>query len=340
MKVLIVGGTGLISTAVSREFLARGVDLTLFNRGVSAARIPEGAKTVVGSRHDTEAFERQMSELGSFDCVIDMICFSPQQAESTVRAFRGRTDQLIFCSTVDVYQKPAPFLPFTEESPRVGGNVYGANKILCEDIFFAAAARGDFAATVIRPAMTYGEGGKLVNFYGWGTYHMHRIRQGKPLIVHGDGSALWVACHIDDAAHAFVKAAGNPAAYGKAYHITGEEWMTWNKYYQTIAQAMNAPEPTLVHIPTDTLSALMPKRMVPLVTNFQSNTIFDNTAARRDLDFHFRVPFLEGARRTIDWLDANGQLQNEIYDDIDDQILNAWGRLSTQLAQSLPDLDS
>jgi nucleoside-diphosphate-sugar epimerase len=340
MKVLIVGGTGLISTAISREFLARGVDLTLYNRGVSDARFPAGAKTVTGNRHEVEAFEQQMAELGSFDCVIDMICFTPAQAESTIRAFRGRAQQLIFCSTVDVYQKPSDRYPITEAEPRIGGNSYGRNKILCEDLFFEAGRRGDFAATIIRPAMTYGEGGKLVNLYGWGTYHIARMRQGKPIIVHGDGSALWVSCHIDDAAHAFVQATGNPVTYGQAYHVTGEEWMTWNYYYRTIAKAANAPEPRLVHIPTDLLASLMPNRSMPLVTNFQGNTIFDNSAAHRDLDFHYTIPFLEGARRTIAWLDAHNGVQSEVYDAIDDRILQAWKALSVTMVSSLPDVDA
>lgn len=340
MKVLIVGGTGLISTAISTEFLKRGVDLTLFNRGQSEARIPVGATIVQGDRSDEAAFEAQIAALGHFDCVIDMICFTPAQAEATVRAFRGRTDHLIFCSTVDVYNKPANRYPIIEAEPLRGGNDYGKNKVICEGIFMDAHARGDFAATIIRPAMTYGEGGKLVNMYGWGTYHLDRIRRGKPLIVHGDGSALWVACHIEDAAHAFVHAATNPVTFGQAYHVTGEEWLTWNRYYQLTAQAMNAPEPTLVHIPTDILGALMPKRAVPLVTNFQGNTIFDTTAAHRDLDFHYRVSWLEGARRTIAWLDAHDRVQTEVHDSIDDQIIAQWQHLSSEILHSLNGLDA
>lgn len=340
MKVLIVGGTGLISTAISREMLARGVDLTLVNRGRSETRFDDGATVITADRSDADAFERQMQALGPFDCVIDMICFTPAQAESTIRAFRGQTAQLLFCSTVDVYRKPAGRYPITEDEPRIGGNGYGRNKILCEDLFMAADARGDFRATVIRPAMTYGEGGKLVNLYGWGTYHLHRLRQGKPLIVHGDGSALWVACHIDDAAHAFATAAGNPVTYGRSYHVTGEEWLPWNRYYQLTAEAMNLPEPTLVHIPTDLLSVLMPNRSMPLATNFQGNTIFDNSAAQRDLNFRYTIPFLEGACRTIDWLDAHDGVVTEIYDHIDDQILAAWETLSANMVRQLPGLDA
>jgi nucleoside-diphosphate-sugar epimerase len=340
MRVLIIGGTGLISTAISREFLANGVDLTLYNRGVSEARIPDGAKIVTGDRNDKQAFEQQIADLGSFDCVIDMICFSPAQAESTIRAFRGRTQQVIFCSTVDVYTKPANRYPYTEAETRFASNGYGQNKVLCEDLFIEAHQRGDFAATVIRPAMTYGEGGKLVNLYGWGTYHLDRLRKGKPLIIHGDGSALWVACHVDDAAHAFVQAAGNSVTFGRSYHVTGEEWLTWNRYYTITAQALNAPPPTFVHIPTDVLSKLMPKLSSPLVTNFQGNTIFDNTAAHRDLDFRYRISWAEGVRRTIEWLDAHDGVKSEVYNSIDDRILEAWSRLSSEMVSQLPDLEA
>ena len=339
MKVLIVGGTGLISTAISREMLGRSIDLTLFNRGRSEARLPDGATVIVGDRAETDVFERQMQQLGPFDCVIDMICFTPAQAESTIRAFRGRTEQMIFCSTVDVYRKPAGRYPITEDEPRVGGNGYGRNKIVCEDLFMAADSRGDFRATVIRPAMTYGEGGKLVHLYGCGTYHLDRLRRGKPLIVHGDGSALWVACHIDDAAHGFVTAAGNPITYRRAYHVTGEEWLPWNQYYRLTAEAMGLPEPTLVHIPTDVLAALMPRLTAPLVTNFQGNTIFDNSAARRDLDFRYTIPFADGVRRTVDWLDAHNGVVSEVYDGIDDRILAAWDALTTEMVRQLPGLD-
>jgi nucleoside-diphosphate-sugar epimerase len=340
MRVLIVGGTGLISTAISREFLANGIDLTLFNRGLREVRIPAGATVVNGDRNEVAAFEQQIAALGTFDCVIDMVCFTPAQAEASINAFRGRTQQFIFCSTVDVYNKPANRYPITEAEPRIGGNGYGRNKILCEDIFLQAHTRGDFATTIIRPAMTYGEGGKLVNLYGWGTYHLDRMRKGKPLIVHGDGSALWVACHIDDTAHAFVHATDNEVTFGKAYHVTGEEWLTWNDYYQQTAQAMDLPAPTLVHIPTDLLGTLMPRRASPLVTNFQGNTIFDNSAAHTDLDFTYRVPWLEGARRAIGWLDAHDMVQSEEFDAIDDQILVAWQTLSDDLLKQLPNLDA
>ena len=224
MRILIIGGTGLISTAISRELLARGYDLTLYNRGKTPSRIPAGARYLSGDRNDFAAFEWQMAEAGTFDCVIDMVCFTPDQAESDVRAFRGRTGHFIFCSTVNVYTKPADRYPIREDAARVPiHDDYGTHKVQCEDLFFAAHARGDFPVTIIRPAHTYGEGGIIIHTFGWRTAYLDRIRKGKPIVVHGDGTSLWVACHVDDVGHAFVHAAGNTAAFGRAYHVTGEE---------------------------------------------------------------------------------------------------------------------
>lgn len=333
MKVLIIGGTGLISTAITREMLEKDYEVTLYNRGQREARFPAGAQQITGDRYDFPTFERQMAEAGRFDCVIEMIGFKPEQAESAVRAFRGRTDHLVFCSTVDVYRKPAGRLPVTEAEPRIGNNDYGRNKILCEDIFTQAHQRGDFNATIIRPAMSYGEGGTVVEPFGWGTRYIDRLRKGKPIIVHGDGTCLWVACHVDDVAHAFVHAAGNAATYGKAYHVTGEEWLTWNRYFSELAEAAGAPPPQFAHIPTDVLLQLLPQKASIIRENFGENSIYDNTAAKTDLDFRYTVSWKEGARRTIRWLDTHDRIQPTEDDARDDRIIAAWENLRMALAR-------
>ena len=335
MKILIIGGTGLISTSISRELLMRGDDLTLYNRGRSESRIPPGAKTITGDRKDFATFERQMAAAGDFDAVIDMVCFTPQEAESAIRAFKGRTRQFVFCSTVDVYSKPPDRFPVLENESRRARSDYGTNKAHCEDLFMAAHARGDFAATIIRPAHTYGEGGTIIHTFGWSTTYLDRIRKGKPIIVHGDGSALWCSCHVDNVGHAFVGALGNARAFGRAYHTTGEEWMTWDRYHAGVAEAMGAPAPTLVHIPTDLLGQIAPERAGVTVANFQYTNIFDNAAAHADLDFRYTIPWVEGARRTIRWLDEHGRIENSDDDPFEDRIIAAWERLSKQMAQAL-----
>ncbi|MDZ4721543.1 MAG: NAD-dependent epimerase/dehydratase family protein [Roseiflexaceae bacterium] len=201
MKVLIIGGTGLISSAITRTCLERGVDVTLYNRGQSPVRFNAGATILTGDRYNYPAFIQQIASLGSFDCVIDMLTFTPDHAQSAVEAFQGRTGQYIFCSTVDVYSKPASRYPLREIEPRKGNNEYGRNKILCEDIFAAAHQQGKLSVTTIRPAMSYGEGKGIVDFSGWSTRIFDRLLKGKPILVHGDGSALWVACLADLSGH-------------------------------------------------------------------------------------------------------------------------------------------
>jgi len=335
MRILIIGGTGLISTAITRQLLERGDEVTLFNRGQTESRVPAAARQVHGDRRDYPAFVAQMHALPLFDCVIEMICYTPEDAESLVSAFRGRASHVVFCSTVDVYAKPASRLPITEDEPHVPVSRYGADKSRCEERLLEADRRGDFPVTIIRPAHTYGEGGTLIHTFGWSTTFLDRLRKGKRVIVHGDGSSLWCACHIDDCARAFVAAACQPRVFGKSYHVTGEEWMTWNRYHECISEAMGWPKPHLVHIPTELLAKVVPERAGTVAENFQYNNIFDNAAARADLGFRYTVPFVEGARRTVQWLESRGRIEDSDKDPFYDRLLAAWGRLGAQMAREM-----
>ena len=153
-----------------------------------------------------------------------------------------------------------------------------------------------------------------------------------------DGSSLWASCHAVDVARAFVEAVGNPVTFGKSYHLAGEEWMTWNQMHAIVAEALGGPPPTLIHIPTDLLAKIAKRAFISEV-NFQYNNIFDNSAARRDLNFRCTIPFAEGARRTVAWLDARGKIENSDNDPYDDRVIAAWERHNAQMAQELRDLD-
>ncbi len=340
MNILIIGGTGLISTGITRLLVERGDTVTLYNRGKRAADIPH-TRQILGDRKDYAAFEAQMAEAGTFDAVIDMIGFVPEEVESAIRAFSGRTAQYVFCSTVDVYTKPAARYPVTENAERkpLPSFPYALNKAKCEFILEAAHARGDFAVTTIRPAWTYGEGGSILHPLGWNSYFLDRLRKGRPVIVPGDGTSFWVACHRDDVAQAFVDALGNAAAFGKSYHTTGEEWLTWDAYHHIVAEVLGAPAPTLVHIPTDLLGKVAPKMAEWCVENFHFNNIFDNAAARADLGFAYTIPFAEGARRVIAGQEAHGDFADSDDFPFYDAILAAWVRLREQMAQELKQLD-
>jgi nucleoside-diphosphate-sugar epimerase len=336
MKILILGGTGLISTQITQQLLARGDEVWHYNRGQRSTGfggVPfDGVvHAVKGDRKDSAAFESQMHTLPRFDCVMDMIGFAPEDAESDMRAFAGRCGHFIFCSTVDVYAHPQPNaqLPYREDAPQLGGNKYAADKVACERVLQQAQQRGELNVTMIRPAATYAEGaGILDSLRGRKTY-VDRLRKGKSIIVHGDGQSLWCSCHAMDVARAFVNAAANPISFGKSYHPTGEEFVTWNQHHQIVARAIGAPEPRLVHIPTAVLAQLLPSDTLAdaahwTLTNFQFNNIFNNSAAKRDLGFEYTVHWEEGARRLVSWLDANNKIEDSDLDHFEDDLMIAW----------------
>ncbi len=338
MNVLIIGGTGIISSSITRELVANGENVTVYNRGQTDMGFGDEVQQINGDRFDTADFEAKIAAAGDFDVVIDMMCFDVPQAEMDIRAFAGRTKQLIFCSTVDVYRKPAGKFPVTEAETRDSNSEYGNNKIKCEDLFMQAHNRGDFNVTVIRPAHTYYDRGNVIHTLGWHMNYLKRLRDGEPVVVHGDGSSLWVPCHADDVGHAFISACLNNAAYGESYHTTGEEWMTWDQYVATVAAAFGGPVPEIVHIPTDLLSRVAPERFAVVRENFQGNNIFDNAKAKHDLDFSYTINWAAGVRRVAKHYAENNTLDSA-EDDLDhERILAAWERHSAAFADELNDL--
>ncbi len=327
MRILIIGGTGIISTGISRLLIERGDDVVLYNRGQRPSQVEGDYTTITGDRKDYAPFEKQMAEVGSFDCVIDMVCYLPEEAESAVRAFKGRTGQYIFCSTVDVYTKPAALYPIMEDAEKLPSKkfMYGYNKARCEELLFAAHERGELVVTSIRPGHTYGEcGNNLLHALGTNNVHVDRLRKGQPIILHGNGRSFWPTCHRDDVAVAFVGAIGNEKAFGRGYHVAGEEWMTWEGYHQGLAKAIDAEPPEFVYIPTKALMRMAPREAMLTEVNFSYNNLFDNTAAREDLGFRVTIPWVEGIRRTVNWLEENDQLEKSEDYPLYDQVIDAW----------------
>ena len=323
MKLLIIGGTGLISTGITRQAVAAGHDVTVFNRGQTEAELPASVDRVSGDRTDREALVRARGTV-SPDAVIDMVGFDPADIDTAIDVFSGHVDQYVFCSTVDVYHRPVETMPIRERAAREPPvSEYGADKATCEDRLFAAYREDGFPATVIRPWHTYGEGGGLIDTLSSDTY-VERLRTGAPIVVHGDGSSVWGPCHRDDVAAAFVAAIGNQEAVGEAYHVTATEPLTWNQYHRRAAAALDAPEPELVHVPTDALREAVPDRVGPLRDHFRFSTVFDTTKAERDLGFRQTVSWEEGVRRTVDRLDADDAIADRDADPEYDAIVSAW----------------
>lgn len=326
MRVLIIGGTGLISTPITRLLAQQGAEVSVFNRANHPESLPPGVRQIVGDRTDHPAFERQMGELGHFDCVIDMVCYQPAEALSLLRAFGGRVGQLMVCSTVDVYQKPPSAYPIAENTPRrPSPSSYPQNKAKLEAVLWQAADRG-LPLTVLRPAHTYAQRGWLLSSLSPQPVYLERLRRGRPIVVHGDGSSLWCSCWAEDVAQAFVQAVGNPRALGRAYNLAGGEWMTWDQMHLAVAEALGVPLPELVPIPTNLLSVLAPKRAHLAAVNFRYNNLFDSGAAKADLGFVQTVGFAEGCRRTVAWLEAQGLLKQYQDDGLEDRVIAAWAR--------------
>ncbi|MBA2479408.1 MAG: NAD-dependent epimerase/dehydratase family protein, partial [Planctomycetes bacterium] len=198
VRVLVIGGTGLISVGIVTHLLARGAQVTMYNRGARESTVPDGVEHVRGDRSDLAAFERAFADR-TFDAVIDMICFRPEQAESTVRAFSGRCAHLVFCSTVCVYGvKLPPQVLIDETWPLEPISAYGRGKVACEEIFLRAQRDRAFQVTIIRPSHTYGQGSPLIDQLEFDACSWDRIDRGLPVLAADNGMGLWQSTHRDD----------------------------------------------------------------------------------------------------------------------------------------------
>jgi nucleoside-diphosphate-sugar epimerase len=332
VSVLVIGGTGLISSAIVPLLLERGEDVTVLTRGSSARAVPAGVTHVSGDRRDA-GFGTLVRSLPVFDCVVDMICYEPAEAETAVAAFAGRTGQYLLTSTIDVYRKPAVRYPYREDEPYGGVGEYAVNKVACERIFSRAAEDGALPLTILRPGATYGPLHPPVHSLGRSTTYLDRLRKGKPIVVHGDGSSFWVSCHADDVAVAFAGAIGNDAAIGRSFHATGEEWVTWDEHHRALARAIGAPEPRIVHIPTDDLVLLAGERAALTRDNFRFNNIFDNSAAREVLGFRYRIGLEEGFAGWYRSLEEAGMIEDSERDDFEDRLIRRWDEARRQLGR-------
>jgi nucleoside-diphosphate-sugar epimerase len=314
MKVLFIGGTGFISTSVSRMAIERGMELYLLNRGIRSTEIA-GAIQLTGDIHNPESMHNALKGL-QFDVVVDWIAFSPEDIERDLQVFRGRTKQFVFISSASAYQKPVANYLITESTPLENPYWdYSRNKIASEGLLMKAYREEDFPVTIVRPSYTYATY-LPVAIGGFGGYTLaDRMLKGKPIIVHGDGTSLWVNTHAEDFAKGFLGLLGNPKAIGQAFHITSDEVLTWNQIYQTIADALGV-EAKMIHIPTDFIIKEVPRLTGDLIGDKTWSVVFDNSKIKSFVpDFQATIPFHEGMRRALEWFAADKSRQR-----IDDQV--------------------
>ncbi|HEX7434098.1 MAG TPA: SDR family oxidoreductase [Anaerolineaceae bacterium] len=325
MKVLFIGGTGIISTAVSKQAIAQGIELYHLNRGSHPAVLP-GSNRLTADVHQLEDARKVLQDL-EFDVVVDWIAYAPEDIERDLSLFRGRTLQFVFISSASAYQKPPVNYLITESTPLYNPYwQYSQNKIACEERLLTAYREEGFPVTIVRPSLTYDPNFPIA-IGGWGCYTLaDRLKKGLPIIVHGDGSSLWVVTHSDDFARGFLGLLGNPQTLGHAFHITSDEVLTWDQIYQTIAGALGV-EPRIVHIPSDFIARVAPQLSGTLLGDKTWSAVFDNTKIKSFVPgFQAVIPFRDGIRRTLAWFAADGKRQriDEAVNAEMDHILKAY----------------
>jgi nucleoside-diphosphate-sugar epimerase len=329
MKALIIGGTGTISTAVTARALETGFDVTILNRG-NQKDVPEGVHQLHADVRDRAVMEKALAG-STFDVVCDYLTFNREQARQDIELFGGRAGQYLFISSATVYQKPPVHYLVTEGTPL--GNPfseYARNKIACEMCFNEAYRTEGFPVTIVRPSYTYGDSSIpwALNSKTMRYSIIHRLRAHKPIVVPGDGTSFWTLTHNTDFARAFVGLMGKRQAVGHAFHITGDEAMTWDAYLHIIAGAIGE-KAEIAHIASDAIARRMPEQRDSLIGDKAQTAIFDNTKIKTFVPgFVAAVPFETGIRRTLAWYESHRERQDYDmqWDAVMDELVEKYGR--------------
>jgi nucleoside-diphosphate-sugar epimerase len=343
MKALFIGGTGTISTAISKRILEENGELFLLNRGNRNAALDakgkpgklveingdirsDGVETIV------QKLKTALSDGQRFDIVADFIAFTPEHVEKDYAIFKDLCRQYIFISSASAYQKPLSSYLINESTPLANPYwEYSRNKIACEEFLMAKYRENGFPITIVRPSHTYDERSVPLGVHGNnGSWQVvKRMIEGKPVIIHGDGTSLWTMTHNSDFARAFTGLLGNIHAIGEAVQITSDETLDWNQIYRAIADALNIPLKA-VHVPSDFLAQSGPYDFTGgLIGDKANSVVFDNTKLKRLVPgFCANVRFDQGIKETITHVLSHPECQTEDaeFDSWCDKVISAWDR--------------
>ena len=323
MKILMIGGTGTISSAITRQLAESGHDLWLLNRGNRRNEVPSGVTQVIADIDDTAEVLRQIGD-EQFDAVCEFIGFVPEQVQRDIRLFSGRTRQYVYISSASAYNKPAANHVITEGTTLANPHwEYSRNKIACEELLMKAYRDDAFPVTIVRPSHTYCERSVPVSVHGpKGSWQvLKRMLDGKPVIIQGDGSSLWTLTWNEDFARGFIGLLGNPKTIGEAFQIMSDEQLSWTQVYQCVANALG------VELKPYYVSSAFLAKAAPSEYDFEGNllgdksvtVVFDCTKLKRAVPgFKAVVRFDEGVRRCVAYLKAHPELQQE------DPEFDAW----------------
>jgi nucleoside-diphosphate-sugar epimerase len=337
MRILFIGGTGIISTASTALAAKRGFDVTLLSRGQHESQLPPGAKTLVADVNDPALLQQLEHE--SFDAVVDWIAFTPADIERDLKLFRGRTRQFIFISSASAYQKPQTHYLMTESTPLANPHwEYARNKIACEERLMQAYRDEGFPVTIVRPSLTYGETLVPLVLNSWQKSYttVDRMIRGEKLIVPGDGTSLWVITHNTDFAKGLVGLLGHEQAIGQAFHITSDEVLTWDQLFRIVGAAVGA-DPKLVHIPSDFIAACLPEKKGTLLGDKSVSVVFDNSKIKRFVPGYWATTsFAEGVRKSLAWFNADPsrkQIDHQV-NTITDKLISAYEKGMSEAVRS------
>jgi len=326
MKILFIGGTGLISSACSDLALSRGHELFILNRSLSKKYpLPEGATLIQADIYTEEARLAGLLADHRFDAVVDFIAYTVQDVERGLRLFRGRTDQFVFISSASAYQKPVRNYWITEETPLENPYWdYSQNKIACENRLMQAYREEAFPVMIIRPSLTYGP--TQIPFAVGSWQHpwtvIERMKQGKKVIVPGDGTSLWVLTWNADFAKGLVGLLGNDQAVGEAFQITSDQVLSWDQIYLEAYQALGLA-PNVIHIPSDLIAKYWPHALGSLVGDKSNSVVFDNSKIKSFVPaFTCDVDWATGLRRALAWFESHPEYQT-----LDSELNSLWDKL-------------
>lgn len=335
MKILFIGGTGIISSACSDLAVARGHELFMVNRAVSKKLpVPEGATVLPADIYNDETRLAALLSDHHFDAVVDYLAYHPHDIERDLRLFRGKTDQFVFISSASAYQKPVQNYLITEETPLENPFwEYSQNKIACEDRLMQAYQDEGFPVTIIRPSHTYGYSQIPFGVSSW--RHpwtvVDRMKRGQKVIVPGDGTSLWVVTWSADFAKGLLGLLGNEKAIGEAFQITSDEALTWDQIHLEAYYALGL-EPNLIHIPSDLIAMYDPDSLGSLIGDKANSVVFDNSKIKRFVpDYSCEVNWAEGVRRCLAWFEEHPEFQT-----VDHEMDAIWDRIIASYKRAFP----
>ena len=330
MRILMIGGTGTISSAITRQLAESEHELWLLNRGNRQAELPAGVKQIVADVEDEQLVAEKLGDM-TFDVVCEFIGFVPEQVARDIRLFKGRTRQYVYISSASAYNKPARSYIINEGTTLANPHwEYSRNKIACEELLMKHYREEGFPVTIVRPSHTYCERAVPLGVHGLkGSWQVvKRIMEGRPVLIQGDGSSLWTMTWNEDFARGFIGLLGNPHAIGEAFQIMNDETLTWTQIYQTVANVLGV-ELKPYYVSSSFLAEVAPKAYDlegGLLGDKAVSVVFDCSKLKRAVPgFQTRVRFEEGIRRTIDNILKHPELQEEDpeFDRWCDQVIEA-----------------